>query len=143
MKFATATNNSARRRAAFTLAEVLAALMFMAIVIPVAVQALHIASLSGEFSIREAEAARLGAEVLNESIVTTNWSSALSGTVVQNGHPFRYTLNSQPWSQDSTMELLTVEVMFSTGARQCSVHLNTLVASPSALVNSTMTGSLQ
>ena len=45
MKFTAPIN---KPRAAFTLAEVLAALMFMAIVIPVAVEALRTASLAGE-----------------------------------------------------------------------------------------------
>ena len=52
MKFAPATGKS-RNESAFTLAEVLAALLFMAIVIPVAVEALHVASLSGEIATRK------------------------------------------------------------------------------------------
>src|SRR5262245_45431460 len=141
MKFVTATGSSKGRCAAFTLAEVLAALMFMAIVIPVAVQALHIASLSGEFATRKAEAARVADSILNESVVTTNWNSAVNGTVTENDHEFRYTLSSQPWPQDSTLQLLTVEVTFSAGGRQAAVRLNTLANSPSAIVTSTMTGS--
>ena len=42
-------------RAAFTLAEVLAALLFMAIVIPVAVEGLHIASLAGKWPLAKAK----------------------------------------------------------------------------------------
>ena len=138
MKFATATDEK-RRASAFTLVEVLAALMFMAIVIPVAVDALRVASLSGEFATRKAEAARVADNVLNESIVTTNWNSAMNGTVTENGHEFRYTVNSQSWLQDSTMRLLTAEVAFSAGGRQCSVRLNTLANPTSAGVTTTMT----
>ena len=139
MKFATATDKK-RRASAFTLVEVLAALMFMAIVIPVAVDALRVASLSGEFATRKAEAARVADEVLNESIVTTNWNSVVNGTVIENGHEFRYTVNSQSWPHDSTMQLLTAEVTFSTGGRQCSVRLDTLVNPVSASPTTTMTG---
>ena len=65
MKFAAATNK--RRTSAFTLVEVLAALLFMAIVIPVAVDALHVASLAGEVAARKAVATRIADRVLNEN----------------------------------------------------------------------------
>src|ERR1019366_4127245 len=50
---------------AFTLAEVLAALLFLAIVIPTAVEALHIASLAGEVAARKGAAARVADRILN------------------------------------------------------------------------------
>jgi prepilin-type N-terminal cleavage/methylation domain-containing protein len=148
MKFAPATSKRAHRLAAlklreggFTLAEVLAAMLLMAIVIPVAVEALHIASLAGEISTRKAEAARVADAVLNESIVTTNWSqSSLSGTVIENGHEFRWTLKNQLWSADSMMQLLSAEVSFSAGPRQYTVRLNTLAGSPSFGSSTTMAG---
>jgi type II secretory pathway pseudopilin PulG len=139
MKFATTTDKK-RRASAFTLVEVLAALMFMAIVIPVAVDALRVASLSGEFATRKAEAARVADEVLNESIVTTNWNSAVNGTVIENGHEFRFTVHTQSWPQDSTLQLLIAEVTFSAGGRQCSVRLNTLANPISTGVATTMAG---
>jgi hypothetical protein len=140
MKFATATNKF-RRAAAFTLAEVLAAMLFMAIVIPVVVQALHVASMAGEVSARKAEAARVADTILNENIVTTNWNqSVLSGTVIDNGHEYRWTLNNQAWAADSAIQLLSAEVTFSAGARQYSVRLNTLASSPSLGGSTTMTG---
>ena len=58
----------------FTLAEVLAAMLFLAIVIPAAVEVLHVASLAGEVAARKSEAARVADRILNESIVTTNWT---------------------------------------------------------------------
>ena len=138
MKFGTATDK-ARRTAAFTLAEVLAALMFMAIIIPVAVDALHVASLWGELAVRKAEAARVADRVLNEGIVTTNWNSgAMNGTVTEGLHEFRWTISNQPWLQDSSLELLTAEVKFSAGGREYAVRLNTLAHQP-ALTSGTTT----
>jgi type II secretory pathway pseudopilin PulG len=144
MKFATAiTRREARVQAAqialprrgecgFTLAEVLAAMLFMAIVIPTAVEAYRVASLAGEVSVRKAEATRVADRVLNENIVMTNWTqSSLSGTVSENGHSFRWELKNQLWALDSTMQLLTAEVAFSAGGREYSVRLNTLANSPS------------
>ena len=121
-----AASRSKRRAAAFTLAEVLAALLFMAIVIPVAVEALHIASVSGEVAVRKAEAARIADKVLNESIVTTNWNQSVTGTVMQNGHEFHWTLSNEPWSADPAMQLLTAQVDFTAQNRTYSVQLNTL-----------------
>src|SRR5215831_14966974 len=63
--------------AAFTLAEVLAALVFMAIVIPVALWALGISSRVGEVAARRGEAALVAERILNESIVTTNWNRSV------------------------------------------------------------------
>lgn len=140
MKFGTATNKRDRQAAAFTLAEVLAAMLFMAIVIPVAVDALHTASLAGEVGMRKAEAARVADRILNENIVTANWNqSGVNGTTTENGHEFRWTFRNQMWPEDSTMQLLTTEVSFAAGGREYSMRLNTLVSSQTA--STTTTGS--
>jgi len=134
MKLATATN--CNRAAGFTLVEVLAALLFLAIVIPTAVEALHMATLSGEVAVRKSAAARVADRVLNESIVMTNWNSGTqSGTVTEGASDFRWTLTSQTWPQDS-MQLLTAEVKYSAQGKDYSVKLSTL-ANPQTL-NGTM-----
>ena len=132
MKFGTATNKG-WRASGFTLVEVLAAMLFMAIVIPVAVEALHTASLAGEIGTRKAEAARVADRVLNENIATTNWNqSGLSGTVIEGGNEFRWTFRNQLWPEDATMQLLTAEVAFTAGGREYSMQLNTLASSQTA-----------
>jgi general secretion pathway protein I len=113
-------------RAAFTLVEVLAALMFMAIVIPVAVEALHVASVSGEVAVRKAEAARVADSLLNQTIVTTNWNQSGSGTTTENGHSFQWSLRTQAWPADPNMQLLTAEISFSAQGRNYAVDLSTL-----------------
>ena len=134
MKLATATN--CNRAAGFTLVEVLAALLFLAIVIPTAVEALHMATLSGEVAVRKSAAARVADRVLNESIVMTNWNSGTqSGTVTEGASDFSWTLTSQTWPQDS-MQLLTAEVKYSAQGKDYSVKLSTL-ANPQTL-NGTM-----
>lgn len=120
---------SARRksgRAAFTLAEVLAALLFMAIVIPVALQGLRIASRAGELADRKREAGRVAERVLNESIVTTNYSkSASSGTVQEGDREYRWSLRTESWTE-SAMQLLSVEVAFPVQGQDYKVQLSTL-----------------
>jgi type II secretory pathway pseudopilin PulG len=134
MKLATATN--CNRAAGFTLVEVLAALLFLAIVIPTAIEALHMATLSGEVAVRKSAAARVADRVLNESIVMTNWNSGTqSGTVTEGAQNFNWTLTSQTWPQDS-MQLLTAEVKYSAQGKDYSVKLSTL-ANPQTL-NGTM-----
>ena len=127
MKFATATNKHfPSGNAAFTLAEVLAALLFMAIVIPAAVEALHIASMSGEIAVEKAQAARIADRILNESLATTNWNQSAIGTVTENGREFHWTLRNESWPADSSLQLLTAEVSFTARGRNQVVRLNTL-----------------
>jgi hypothetical protein len=126
MKLATPRIKS---RAAFTLAEVLAAMLFLAIVIPVAVEALHVSALAGEVAARKGAAARVADRVLNESLVTTNWSSGgQSGTVSEGAMDFNWTLTAQNWPKDTTMQLLTAEVKFPAQGKDYSVKLSTLVS---------------
>ena len=127
MKFAIKKCSASRNAAsAFTLAEVLAALLFMAIVIPVAVQGLRISSLAGALADRKREAGRVAERVLNESIVTTNWNkSASSGTIREGDREYRWSLRSESWTE-STMRLLSVEVKFPVQGEDHTVQLSTL-----------------
>lgn len=121
------SNKEARGASAFTLAEVLAALAFLAILIPVVVECLNIASRASEVAERKSQAARIAANVLNESIVTTNWSqSSQSGTVEDGTRQYQWTLQDAPWNQDP-MRQLTVDVKYSVQGRDYSVQLSTLV----------------
>jgi hypothetical protein len=136
MKLATAKTKTC---AAFTLAEVLAAMLFLAIVIPAAVEALHVSSLAGEVAVRKGAAARIADRILNESLVTTNWSGGgqQSGTVTDGTLDFRWTLTSQAWPQDA-MQLLTAEVKYQAQGKDYSVKLSTLANSqnqPAATMN--------
>jgi type II secretory pathway pseudopilin PulG len=131
MKLATVQNKVI---SGFTLAETLAALVFMAIVIPAVVGALHVASGAGEIAVRKGEAAHIADRVLNQSLVMTNWSAGpQSGVADEGSDEFRWTLKSQNWPPD-TMELLTANVTFSTQGRDYTVQLSTLASlqSPSA-----------
>jgi hypothetical protein len=126
-----AARGSRRDDAAFTLAEVMVALLFLAIVIPVAVKAISAASLAGEVAARKGAAARIADRVLNESLVTTNWNNGTqSGTAAENGRSFQWTLSSQSWPLDSAMQVVTADVTFSAQGRPYEVKLSTLAALP-------------
>ena len=75
---------------------------------------------------RKTEAARVAERLLNESIVTGNWSSSSqSGTVEDGQREFAWTLSNDPWSQNP-MRLLTVQVKYSVQGRDYTVQLSTL-----------------
>jgi Tfp pilus assembly protein PilV len=123
-----------RATAGFTLAEVLAALLFMAIVIPVALEGMHVASRAGSVAVRRTDAARVAERILNENIATTNWNggSSQSGTAAEGAQQFRWTMLSEPWNVDPNLpnlRLLSVEVAYSAQGRESSVRLSTVVDS--------------
>jgi type II secretory pathway pseudopilin PulG len=156
MKFKAATSNpDAKRRdrpadagtfcatAGFTLAEVMAAMVFMAILIPVALEGLSIASRAGEVAVRKSEAALVAERLLNENVVTTNWNrSSQNGTLRQGMRDFRWSLRNDPWNQDvnvNTIRLLSVEVKFDVQGRDYTVRMSTLVDSATPLTTPTTT----
>jgi hypothetical protein len=105
----------------------------MAIVIPVALEAMHVASRAGAVAARKGDAARIAQRVLTESLVTTNWNqSAQSGTLTEGQRQFRWTMRTDPWTQDPNQNVilkLSVEVFFTAQNRDYSVRLSTLVDS--------------
>ncbi len=118
---------AAKSRSAFTLIEVLAALMFMAIVIPVVMEGLHVASLAGEVSQRKAVAIRVAERVLNEMKVTGQLENTGQTGLVQEGAvQYRWTLRTEIWPED-TMRQSTVDVVFKVRGRDYDVHLTTLI----------------
>jgi Tfp pilus assembly protein PilV len=128
-----ATFTDKRAQSAFTLVEVLAALMFMSIVIPVAVQGLRVANMAGEAAERKSQAARMAERLLNESLVMTNWLRSQKGTIMEGVREYDWTLRSEKWNQDASAyapTLVTVEVRYPVQDRECSVRLSTLATTP-------------
>ena len=115
-----------RASAGFTLAEVLAALVFMAIVIPAAVEGLRIANRAGQVALRKGEAARVAERILNESLVTTNWSrSGQRGVLAEGVHEFRWALRTDAW-QDP-LRMVSVLVTYQVQGSEFDVRLSTVV----------------
>jgi type II secretory pathway pseudopilin PulG len=140
------TGSTARR--AFTLAEVLAALAFMAIVIPVTVQALRVASFVGQVGDRRSAAARVAERVLNEMVVTgTAGNGGQNGTIQEGVRTYRWTLTTEAWNPSSgqstsgssastasstasssgTLNLVTVRVAFDVQGEEHDVLSSTLL----------------
>jgi type II secretory pathway pseudopilin PulG len=117
-------------RRAFTLAEVLAAMLFMAIVIPVAMQGLRIASLAGEVGQRKIVAARIGNKVLNElKVMGQLQNTSQTGAVTEGGVQYKWSVHNELWTQDTTtqMTLSTITVAYQAQGKNYDVKLSTLL----------------
>lgn len=129
-----------RSCAGFTLAEVLAALLFMAIVIPAAVEGVLVASRASTVAQRKVVAARIAERIINEIVVTGQTQVAGQTGVVEEGNlQYRYKSMLDFWRETTTsalfvtMQILTVEVSFTVQGREYAVQLSTLV-SPGTLL---------
>ena len=127
MRFAPSSHSVKRARAAFTLAEVLAALLFMAIVIPVALEGLRIASLAGQVGERKSVAARVADRVLSEMAITGSGPGGNdSGSITEGQHEFQWTVQSVAWAEDGALQETTVRVVYFVQGREYEVTVSTL-----------------
>ena len=112
---------------AFTLVEVLAALMLMAIVVPVTMQGLGIANRVGVLGQRKAAAMRVADRVLNEIVLTGDTTQAGSGGTIADGDTvYPWTLASETWNEDA-MTHLTVTITYTVQGDSFTVTLSTLI----------------
>lgn len=99
----------------------------MAIIVPVAMQGMGIASRAGMMGQRKATAMRVAERVLTELIVTGQTSqSSNSGTAVEANAAYPWTLETETWSEDA-MLLLTVRVTFTVQGNEYNVSTSTLI----------------
>lgn len=118
-----------RRRRGFTLVEVLATLMLLAIVLPAILQGISLAMLAASKAKRQSEATSLAQWKLNDLVTTGNWAKGETegdfGTDPQ-WAAYRWTAEYQNWSQGSVQEL-RLHVTWVVNNRQDEVVLSTLV----------------
>jgi type II secretory pathway pseudopilin PulG len=137
MTFNPANPTAAKRaRSAFTLVECLAAMLFLIIVIPVALQGLRVASTAGEMAQRKATAARIGTKVLNELKVTGQLqNTSQAGVVQEGGLTYRWAVKCQSWTEDtqSQMSMATLTITYGIKGKDYDVRLSTLLPPPNPL----------
>ena len=126
---------SARR--AFTLVEVLASLMLIALVVPVAMEAMAVASRAGELGQRKAAAVRVGERVLGELLAEGQLATGASSGVAQEG-PFEYpwSVRVENWPEDA-LQQATVTVTFSVRGTAQEIALATLLPASGTAENAT------
>jgi type II secretory pathway pseudopilin PulG len=114
--------------AGFTLAEVLAAMLFMAIVIPVAIQGLRISSQAGVVAERSSIALHLGEALINELAIGGRYREVgASGDFGFEWAGYRWEAQVEPWGREA-MRLLHIDIFFPAQNQERSVRLSTLVS---------------
>ncbi|HEX3717896.1 MAG TPA: type II secretion system protein [Verrucomicrobiae bacterium] len=124
------------KRGGFTLIECLAAMMFMAIVIPVAMEGMRVASRAGEVAQRKMVAARIANKELNELKVTGQLQNGgQAGVVLDRGISYRWAVKDEPWTEDPTtpMTVASVDVTFMVQGHSYDVNLSTLISAQTQL----------
>ena len=130
-----------RSCSAFSFAEVLAALVFLAILIPAVMQGIAIASRVSVVTERSAIAAGLAQNKLDELTVNDAWTSAeASGDFGADWTGYRWESTQSTWDM-GTMTVLAVKVYFPVQGQEKDVSLSTLVYSATASGTSFSTSS--
>ena len=128
----TRTGIHASCRRGFTLVEVLAALLLMAIIIPVAMDGMSVASRIGVLGQRKAAAMRVAERVLNELIVENQTQqSSSSGTTVDGDTSYPWTMRVESWTEDA-MQQMTVTVQFTVQGSVYDISTTTLLPATAA-----------
>ena len=121
-----------KARCAFTLVEVLAALLMMAIVIPVTMEGMSVASRAGVLGQRKAAAMRVAERVLNELIVEgETQQTTSSGSIADGDITYPWAMRSETWSEDAMLHM-TVTVTFTVQGNNYDVSASTLIAPASS-----------
>ena len=114
----------------FTLAEILAALLLMAILVPVTLQAVSVASRAGILGQRKTTAIRIAERVLEEQISSGQMAIAptTSGSITESNIVYPWTLQTEPWAEDdqTLMNVVTVRVEFNVQGNVYDVSASSL-----------------
>lgn len=110
----------------FTFIEVLAAMIFMAILVPVAMEGIMLSNTVQERASRKRIAGELADRILTDAVVTQSWRNGdQTGDFGDDFPGYTWKVTSQSWPQD-TMQLVTAQVTYSVQGRQFTETLSTL-----------------
>ena len=132
---------SLRRRAApcgvaaFTFVEILAALLFLAMVVPAIVGALSVATRASEKAARSAMAGELAKNKMSEFLTGNSWQNPniTTGDFAGAYPGYRWEMTSENWTGDSVnteMTALHVVVHYTVQGNDRTFRLSTLVYAP-------------
>jgi prepilin-type N-terminal cleavage/methylation domain-containing protein len=115
-----------RRRYGFTFAELLATMVLIGIIMPVAMRTIALCTRMGGLSRKETEAASLARTRLTELITSGDWeSSARAGDFGTDWTGYRWTADVTNWT-DSIVSQVDVTVHWQSQGQDRSVTLSTL-----------------
>ncbi len=127
------------QRSGFTLVEVLATLVLLGVVLPVAMRGVSLAISSADVARHTAEAASLAEAKLNELVITGDWSvSGASGDFGADWPDYRWT--SQSAGRDYGLTEVMLSVVWTDKGRERNVTVSTLVYDPGTTGAPTGTG---
>ena len=131
-------HSSFARTRAFTLIEVLAALMLIAIALPAVMQAVTVSTSAGAVARRRTEAAGLAESKLAEIVATDQWQSVatLSGDFGTDWPDYKWQATIGPWSGDTTstsLQQIDLRVTWLSRGREDSLTVSTLAYDRSSL----------
>lgn len=116
------------RRAGFTLVEMLAAMAFLGILMPVVISALLVSNRAAEVSERSTIAMQLAENRLGEMMLGGAWSSESNrGDFGAQWPGYRWELEQAAW-ETGTMTELTLTVFFPVQGAEQEVRLTTLAS---------------
>ena len=113
----------------FTLIEVLAAMLMMAIIVPVALEGMSVVSRAAVLGQRKAAAMRVAERVLDEELAVIAQGQPIptsgNGTETDGDTAYPWTMQTENWSQDS-MTQMTVRITFIVQGNSYEMTLSTL-----------------
>ncbi len=122
-------HNSSLWKRGFTFAEVLAALVFLAILVPVVVEALTLSISAAGVTERSLIAVELAENQLNDIVMNRTWQTGTThGDFGTDWPNYQWDLSQTSWSQENMIQL-TLQVHFEVQGRGHNVVLSTLVSS--------------
>lgn len=125
-----------RREDGFTFAEVLAAMVFLAILVPALVEGITIANRASVMAERSSIASELAENKLSELKLDDAWTTATNrGDFGQDFTGYRWEMSQETWEMDN-MTKLTVTVYFTVQGRERSFQLSKLVNPSSSTTQS-------
>jgi prepilin-type N-terminal cleavage/methylation domain-containing protein len=111
----------------FTFVEILAALAFLGVLIPVVVSALMVSNRTAVTAERSTIAAQLGENRLNQMMLADAWTSESGrGDFGADWPGYRWEMKQADWNSGAMTEL-TLDVYFPVQGREQTIRLSTLV----------------
>ena len=130
-----------KKNGAFTFVEILAALVFLAILVPAVLEGITLASRASVIAERSALATELAQNKLGELTLNDAWATGeTQGDFGEDWPGMRWEATQSTWEMDA-MSVLTLEVFFQVQGQEKSVSLSTLVNPNTTTSTSSSTGS--
>ena len=115
-------------RAGFTLVELLATFVLIAIIIPVAMRGISLSTRIASHSKKQIEAISLAETKLTEFLITEDWQNGdQSGDFGKDWPEYRWNLVIEDWEEEETTQQLVLSVEWSESGLGRSVTLTTIV----------------